>query len=111
MRLIRRTSGPAPSRSASAGFRFQPEVIVLAVHWLRFGLSYRDVEELLAARGIEVNHVTVHRWVQHFSPLPVRRRRRRGPNRARAGRQQAERSRTVTWRAKTASILPAQHPA
>jgi transposase, IS6 family len=45
-------------------------VIVLAVRWyLRFGLSYRDVEELLAERGIEVDHVTVYRWVQRFAPL------------------------------------------
>jgi transposase-like protein len=45
-------------------------VIVLAVCWyLRFGLSYRDVEELLAERGIDVDNVTVHRWVQRFSPL------------------------------------------
>jgi transposase-like protein len=55
---------------AFAGFRFPPEVIVLAVRWyLRFGLSYRDVEELLAERGIDVDHVTVHRWVQRFAPL------------------------------------------
>jgi transposase, IS6 family len=58
------------SRSAFAGYRFPPEVIVLAVRWyLRFGLSYRDVEELLAERGIEVDHVTLYRWVQHFTPL------------------------------------------
>jgi transposase-like protein len=45
-------------------------VIVLAVRWyLRFGLSYRDVEELLAERGVEVDHVTIHRWVQRFTPL------------------------------------------
>jgi transposase-like protein len=45
-------------------------VIVLAVRWyLRFGLSYRDVEELLAERGINVDHVTVHRWVRRFTPL------------------------------------------
>jgi transposase-like protein len=45
-------------------------VIVLAVRWyLRFGLSYRDVEELLVERGIEVDHVTVYRWVQRFTPL------------------------------------------
>jgi hypothetical protein len=55
MRLSRRTVLPVPSRSAFAGYRFPPEVIVLAVRWyLRFGLSYRDVEELLAERGIEV---------------------------------------------------------
>jgi IS6 family transposase len=45
-------------------------VIVLAVCWyLRFGLSYRDVEELLAQRGIEVDHTTIYRWVQRFTPL------------------------------------------
>jgi len=59
---------PAPS-SAFAGYRFPPEVIALAVRWyLRFGLSYRDVEELLAERGIEVDHLTVYRWVQRFAP-------------------------------------------
>jgi hypothetical protein len=43
---------PAATRSAFAGFRFPPDVIVLAVRWyLRFGLSYRDVQELLAERG------------------------------------------------------------
>jgi transposase-like protein len=36
---------------------------------LRFGLSYRDVEELLAERGVEVDHVSVYRWVQRFTPL------------------------------------------
>jgi transposase-like protein len=45
-------------------------MIVLAVRWyLRFGLSYRDVEELLTERGIEVDHVTVYRWVLRFAPL------------------------------------------
>ncbi len=42
----------------------------MAVRWyLRYGLSYRDVEELLAERGVEVDHVTVFRWVQRFTPL------------------------------------------
>src|SRR4030095_8407481 len=58
------------ARSAFAGFCFPPDVIVLAVRWyLRFGLSYRDVEELLAERGGEVDHFTIYRWVQRFSPL------------------------------------------
>ena len=47
-----------------------PEVITVAVRWyLRYGLSYRDVEELLAERGIEVDHVTVYRRVQRFTAL------------------------------------------
>ena len=49
--------------------RFPAEVISVAVRWyLRYGLSYRDVEELLAERGITVDHVTVYRWVQRFTP-------------------------------------------
>jgi transposase-like protein len=57
-------------RSAFAGFRFPPDVIAVAVRWyLRFNLSYRDVEELLVERGVEVDHVTVYRWVQRFTPL------------------------------------------
>ena len=48
--------------SAFAGFRFPREVIAVAVRWyLRYGLSYRDVEELLAERGTAVDHVTVDR--------------------------------------------------
>jgi transposase-like protein len=62
---------PAPiARSVLAGFRFPPDVIVLAVRWyLRFGLSYRDIEELLTERGVEVDHVTVYRWVLRFTTL------------------------------------------
>jgi transposase-like protein len=49
--------------SAFKGFRFPREIIVLAVRWyLRYGLSYRDLEELLAERGVEVDHVSVYRW-------------------------------------------------
>ena len=45
---------------------------MLAVRWyLRYGLSYRDVEELLAERGITVDHVSVYRWVQRFTPLLI----------------------------------------
>ncbi|MGW3810695.1 IS6 family transposase [Micromonospora sp. NPDC005113] len=59
-----------PPTSAFAGFRFPSEVIVVAVRWyLRFNLSYRDVEELLVERGVEVDHVTVYRRVQRFTPL------------------------------------------
>ena len=45
-------------------------MITLAVCWyVRYSLSYRDVEELLAERGIEVDHTTLFRWVARFTPL------------------------------------------
>src|SRR6201984_3266943 len=48
--------------------QFEPEVILLAVGWyLRFSLSYRDVEELLTERGLQADHVTVWRWVQRYA--------------------------------------------
>jgi transposase, IS6 family len=57
------------SSSVFAGFRFPREVIAVAVRWyLRYGLSYRDVEELLADRGVTADHVTVYQWVQRFTP-------------------------------------------
>jgi hypothetical protein len=59
-------------RSSFAGFRFPPDVIIIAVRWyLRYSLSYRDIEELLAERGITVDHVSVYRWVQRFTPLLI----------------------------------------
>ena len=49
--------------------QFEPEVILLAVGWyLRFSLSYRDVEELLAEKGLRADHVTVWRWVPALRP-------------------------------------------
>jgi transposase-like protein len=57
-------------RSAFAGFRFPPEVIVVAVRWyLRLGLSYRDGEELLAERGIESTMSPSTGGVQRLTPL------------------------------------------
>ncbi|GIH18903.1 hypothetical protein Raf01_70750 [Rugosimonospora africana] len=45
-------------------------MIAVAVRWyLRFNLSYRDVEELLIERGVEVDHITIYRWVRRFAPL------------------------------------------
>ena len=49
--------------------QFDPEIIVTGVRWyLRFSLSLRDVEELLAERGLSVDHTTVWRWVQAYAP-------------------------------------------
>ncbi len=52
-----------------SGYRFPPEIIQQAI-WLyvRFTLSFRDVEDLLAERGILVSYETVRRWVNHFGP-------------------------------------------
>jgi transposase-like protein len=62
----------APPSSVCGLFKwrqFEPEVILLAVGWyLRFSLSYRDVEELLAEWGLHADHVTVWRWVQRYAP-------------------------------------------
>ncbi len=63
----------SPLAAAEVGVRrvpFPAEVIVVAVRWyLGYNLSYRDVEELLVKRGVEVDHVTAYRWVQRFTPL------------------------------------------
>ena len=60
--------------------RFPPEIIQHAI-WLyvRFALSYRDVEELLAERGLDMYYETVRRWVLKFGPAIARRLRLRRP--------------------------------
>ena len=52
-----------------AGYRFPPDIIQQAI-WLyvRFTMSFRDVEDLLAERGVMVSYETVRRWVNHFGP-------------------------------------------
>jgi transposase-like protein len=61
-----------PVSVSFAGYRFRPDVILLAVRWyLRHGLSYRDVEELLAERGVYVDHVAIYGWVHRFTPLVI----------------------------------------
>jgi transposase-like protein len=53
-----------------AGYRFPPEIIQQAIWlYLRFTLSLRDVEDLLAERGVTVSYETVRRWVNHFGPM------------------------------------------
>ena len=70
--MRRRVTRESAPRCGFAGFRFPPEVIILAVRWyLRYGLSYHDVEELLAEWCIAVGHVTIYRWVQRFTPLLI----------------------------------------
>src|SRR4028119_482193 len=83
----------SPSTSASAGARRSrgpprtaarrgspPATVQLAMRlYLRFTLSYRDVEDLLAERGLEVSYETVRRWVLKFGPAIARRLRHRRP--------------------------------
>jgi IS6 family transposase len=70
---------------AFRGFRFPAEVILWAVSWyLQFPISYRDLEAMLADRGVAVDHTTMYRWVQRFAPELEKRMRRhlrpcRGP--------------------------------
>src|SRR6478736_7090702 len=63
-----------------SGYRFPPVIIQRAI-WLyaRFTLSFRDVEDLLAERGIVVSYETVRRWVNHFGPVIAAALRKRRP--------------------------------
>ena len=76
------------SQNHSALFRgrhFEDVIIILCVRWyLRYSLSYRDLEEMMAERGLSVDHVTIWRWVQHYAPILNQRLRRelRHPNRS-----------------------------
>jgi putative transposase len=63
-----------------SGYRFPPEIIHQAIWlYLRFTLSFRDVEDLLAERGIAISYETVRRWVNHFGPTIAAELRKRRP--------------------------------
>jgi transposase-like protein len=63
-----------------AGYRFPPEIIHRSIWlYLRFTLSFRDVEDLLAERGITLSYETVRRWVNHFGPMIAANFRKRRP--------------------------------
>ena len=48
---------------------FQPEIILLTARWyLRYPLSYRDLEEMMIERGLSVDYSTIYRWVQEYAP-------------------------------------------
>ena len=48
---------------------FRGEVILWAVRWYcKYGISYRNLEEMLDERGVDVDHTTIYRWVQHYAP-------------------------------------------
>jgi putative transposase len=68
------------SKISYSGYRFPPEIIQHAIwFYIRFTLSFRDVEDLLAERGIMVSHETVQRWVNHFGPMVAADLRKRRP--------------------------------
>ena len=49
---------------------FQAEIILLCVRWyLRYSLSYRDLEEIMAERGLSIDHSTIARWVLRYAPI------------------------------------------
>lgn len=49
---------------------FEASLILLCVRWyLRYSLSYRDLEEMMAERRLSVDHTTIYRWVQHYAPI------------------------------------------
>ena len=48
---------------------FEGQIILLYVRWyLRYCLSYRDLEEIVAERGLNLDHTTIYRWVQQYAP-------------------------------------------
>src|SRR5271170_8014235 len=63
-----------------SGYRFPPEIIHQVIWlYLRFTLGFRDVEDLLAERGIAISYETVRRWVNHFGPIIAAELRKRRP--------------------------------
>ena len=51
------------------GRHFQDQIIILCIRWyLRYSLSYRDLEELMAERGLSLDHSTIARWVLRYAP-------------------------------------------
>lgn len=48
---------------------FSSDIILQCMRWyLRYPLSYRNLEEMMTERGLEVDHTTIYRWIQHYSP-------------------------------------------
>src|SRR5688572_1317259 len=75
--IIHPSAQPSPSgiillkqnKSSFKWRHFEPTVILLCVRWYcRYQLSYRDVEEMMHERGLDVDHSTIFRWVQRYAP-------------------------------------------
>ena len=53
----------------SKGRHFQADIILICTRWyLRYALSYRDIEEMMTERGLPVDHTTIYRWVEEYAP-------------------------------------------
>ena len=51
---------------------FRGEIILWAVRWYcKYGISYRELEEMMSERGLTVDHTTIYRWVQRYAPEEV----------------------------------------
>ncbi|SFO31466.1 hypothetical protein SAMN05216332_110112 [Nitrosospira briensis] len=59
-------------RSSMSDFKwrhFRGEIILSCVRWYcKYGITYRDLEEMMLERGLDVDHTTLYRWVQHYAP-------------------------------------------
>jgi transposase-like protein len=80
-----------PNRSSKSnpfkGRHFEQEIIVLCVRWyLRYKLSYRDLVEMMAERGLSIAHTTILRWVRRYTPEFDKRWSRFQPTQARRGK-------------------------
>ncbi len=48
---------------------YRGEIILGCVHWYcKYGISYHDLKEMMQERGVQVDHTTLYRWVQHYAP-------------------------------------------
>ena len=60
---------PIASDKVFKGRHFEGQIILLCVRWyLRYSLSYRDLKEMMAERGLKIDHTTIYRWVQSYAP-------------------------------------------
>ena len=90
--------------SGFKGRRFEGEVVLWAVRWYcRYGVSYRDLEQMMGERGVLVDHSTIYRWMQRYAPemekrLRWQRRVVRATRSCRAGHPRATPSSSGAWR-------------
>jgi transposase-like protein len=70
LKLAKRAKGGFMTEQHPFKWRhFQADIILLCVRWyLRYSLSYRDLEEIMLERGLSVDHTTIYRWVRRYAP-------------------------------------------